>query len=139
MTIVITEAAPDIQTYIDFRQACGWGDIDKTLAKRAIDNSLLWVSAHLRDETIGFVRLIGDEALSFYIQDLIVTQTHQGQGIGTLLMTKLFTLFEGVVPQGATIGLMAVAGKEGFYENFGFQPRPVGRFGAGMTMSYDPG
>ena len=70
MSVIITQSAPDTQTYIDFRESCGWGDTDKTLAKRAIDNSLLWVSASFEGETIGFVRLIGDGALNFYIQDL---------------------------------------------------------------------
>jgi len=32
----------------------------------------------------------------------------------------------------ATIGLLSVAGKEGFYKRFGFHVRPFGKFGAGM-------
>ncbi len=137
MSVIITQSAPDTQTYINFRESCGWGDTDKALAKRAIDNSLLWVSASLEGETIGFVRLIGDSALNFYIQDLIVSHVHRGKGIGADLMEELFGCLKSVVPKGATIGLMAVAGKEKFYESYGFQTRPAGRFGAGMTLTYE--
>ena len=136
MSVVITPTAPDTQIYIDFRQSCGWGDTDKTLAKLAIKNSLLWVRASLEGETIGFVRLIGDGALNFYIQDLIVSEAHRGKGVGTKLMDELFVCLKDVVPKGATIGLMAVADEEKFYESYGFQTRPAGRFGAGMTLTY---
>ena len=85
---------------------------------------------------IGFVRLIGDGALNFYIQDLIVSEVHRGKGIGADLLDELFVCLKGIVPNGATIGLMAVAGKEKLYESYGFQTRPAGRFGAGMTLTY---
>jgi len=137
MSVVILDTAPDTQTFIDFRANCGWGIIDTSLAEQAIANSLLWVSAHLDGTVIGFVRLIGDGAVNFYIQDLIVAETHRGQGIGAELMAKLLSHCSTIVPAGATIGLMAVAGKEKFYERFGFQYRPAGRFGAGMTLTYD--
>lgn len=137
MSVLITPTAPDSQTYIDFRKSCGWGDTDKSLAKRAIENSLLWVSASYNGETVGFVRLIGDGALNFYIQDLIVSEAHRGKGIGADLMNEMFVCLKDLVPKGATIGLMAVAGEENFYESYGFQTRPAGRFGAGMTLTYE--
>ena len=139
MSVTFFDKAPSTQLFIDFRAECGWGIISNELAKTAIDNSLLWISAYADDEVIGFVRLIGDGALNYYIQDLIVDSSYREQGIGRALMEKLLSLCAGVVPDGATIGLMAVHGKEPFYEELGFQSRPVGRFGAGMTMCYDSG
>ena len=62
---------------------------------------------------------------------------HREKGIGADLMEELFVCLKNVVPKGATIGLMAVAGKEKFYESYGFQTRPMGRFGAGMTLTYE--
>lgn len=138
MAIVLTGQAPSPQLFIDLRALCGWGKISKEIADMAIVNSLLWVSAKNNGKTIGFVRLIGDGALNFYVQDLIVTKAYREQGVGRLLMHELLSSCAGVVPNGATIGLMSVHGKEKFYEQFGFQSRPSGRFGAGMTLSYEP-
>lgn len=135
MTVILSDKPPNTQLFIDLREKCGWGLISNDLAERAISNSLLWTSAHHDDKTIGFVRLIGDGALNFYIQDLIVARPHRGLGIGRSLMEHLLSLCCEVVPKDATIGLMSVAGKENFYEAFGFQSRPFGRFGAGMTLS----
>lgn len=136
MAVTFSDKAPNTELFIDLRAQCGWGLISTDLADTAMSNSLLWASAHKGDQTIGFVRIVGDGALNFYIQDLIVAPPHRGQGIGRSLMEHLLSLCSGVVPKGATIGLMSVSGKESFYEAFGFQSRPYARFGAGMTLSY---
>lgn len=138
MSVILSYDAPSIELFIDLRVQCGWGDIPKDIAEIAITNSLLWVSAKNSEETIGFVRLIGDGALNYYVQDLIVAEKCRGQGIGGLLMRELLSSCKVVVPYGATIGLMSVSGKEEFYERFGFNSRPLGRLGAGMTMSFEP-
>lgn len=137
MSVSLSDNAPSTQLFIDLRAECGWGVISNKHAQIAIDNSLLWASAHIDDEVIGFVRLIGDGALNYYIQDLIVSKPFRGQGLGHALIEKLLSLCVDVVPSGATIGLMAVHGTEAFYEELGFQSRPFGRFGAGMTMSFN--
>ena len=138
MPVILTDSAPDTATFIKLREQCGWGKIEPHIAERAIANSLLWMSANIDAGVIGCVRLIGDGALNLYVQDLIVEESHRGRGIGSKLMQTLLSNCEKVLPIGATIGLMSVTGKEPFYEAFGFQTRPVGRLGAGMTMSYDP-
>ncbi len=78
-------------------------------------------------------RVVGDGALYFYLQDIIVKPTHQGRAIGRQIVSKLTDEAVARAEIGATIGLMSAKDKEGFYENFGFQVRPTEQLGAGMS------
>ena len=60
---------------------------------------------------IGIGRIIGDGALYFYIQDLIVLPSYQQQGIGKFIMQQLLEhTSKKTLPTQAFIGLMAAAG-----------------------------
>ena len=79
-------------------------------------------------------RILGDNGLAFYIQDVIVLPEYQGIGIGRQLMDRLMAYIRLHAKQNAFIGLMAAVGKESFYERYGFSIRPNQDLGAGMTM-----
>ena len=59
---------------------------------------------------------------------------HQGRGIGGRLMERVMAYLRAHAVRGAVVGLMAAAGKEGFYERYGFTRRPTDRLEAGMTV-----
>lgn len=92
------------------------------------------MSVRRSDELLGFGRVVGDGVLYFYVQDVIVVRGARGKGVGRLIMGRLMVRLREIAPAGATIGLMSAAGKEGFYERFGFVTRPSDAHGAGMTQ-----
>jgi len=134
MTIAIIEQLPTPDDYNRLRAAVGWGVYDRELVERALPTSLYGVCAYENDELVGMARIIGDGGMVYYIQDVIVLPGHQRQGIGTTLMDKIMTWVRAHASRNTVVGLMAAAGKEPFYEKYGFTRRPTERLGAGMTQ-----
>ncbi len=56
-------------------------------------------------------RVVGDGAVYFYIQDIVVHPEHQGKGIGENIMSALMTYLQENAPDKAFIGLFASKGK----------------------------
>jgi GNAT superfamily N-acetyltransferase len=69
--------------------------------------------------------VIGDGALTFYIQDLLVVPRMQRKGIGRKVMELVLGHLGSVAPPGAFIGLMAAPGTEAFFARQGFAARPA--------------
>ncbi len=131
---VIVEQLPTAAQFIQMRQAVGWRLPPEEAAARALPNSLYGVCAYVGERLVGTARVIGDGGLAYYIQDVIVLPEYQGQGIGAQLMDRVMAYVRTHAAHNAVIGLMAAAGKEPFYEKYGFTRRPNDRLGAGMTI-----
>ena len=133
MAIELSTVPPTAEEFLELRAACGWGAVEPAIAERALAAGLLGVVARDGIRLAGFGRVVGDGVLYFYLQDVIVRPEFRGQGVGRLIVEALLDEVLRQAPVGATIGLMAAEGKEGFYEKFGFTRRPTDRLGAGMT------
>lgn len=133
MAIEVFSLPPTAEEFVELRSACGWGAVEPTIAERALAAGMVNAVARDGDRLAGFGRVVGDGVLYFYLQDVIVHPDYRGQGVGRLIVETLLADVLRRAPVGATIGLMAAAGKEGFYEKFGFIRRPTDRLGAGMT------
>lgn len=123
---------PSVKEFCDLRVKAGWGQIDLDLARTALENSLFHVVVRNRGKLIGMGRVIGDGALNFYIQDIVVDPGFQKQGIGTAVMAEIERCLRSVARKGSTIGLLAAKGKEDFYARFDYVPRPSDGLGNGM-------
>ncbi|REL27826.1 GNAT family N-acetyltransferase [Thalassotalea euphylliae] len=132
MNYTITENPPKLEDFIALRTKVGWGNTDPLLAQMSLDNSLYHLSAYQNNQLIGMVRLVGDGALFFYIQDLVVAPVFQQTGVGKALMTKLEQHLAKVAKYGATIGLFSAQGKEAFYHQYGYVERTGEPLGLGM-------
>jgi GNAT superfamily N-acetyltransferase len=130
----VLDHAPAPAEFVALRAICGWGEVPEALAARALAASVIDVSARRSGGLLGFGRVVGDGVLYFYVQDVIVAPHTRGEGVGRLVMERLMIWVRAIAPAGATIGLMSAVGKEGFYECFGFTPRPAASYGAGMTQ-----
>ena len=130
--ITLSLSPPDVVQFIEFRERCGWGRIPNAVAESSLAAGLYNLSAWKNGDLVGFVRVVGDGFLYFYIQDLIVRHDMRGLGIGRELMDRLMRDLDDLVPNGGMIGLMSAKDKEHFYETFGFHKRPNSIFGAGM-------
>ncbi|EGD46611.1 GCN5-related N-acetyltransferase [Ruminiclostridium papyrosolvens DSM 2782] len=119
-----------------FRNTIGWGNTLLAKAEKAVQNTLFSIVAFDNDKAIGIGRLIGDGALIWYIQDVIVLPDYQRKSIGTAIMQQLLDYIRknSFPNDSTTIGLMSAKGKEPFYQKFGFRMRPNEREGMGMVV-----
>jgi ribosomal protein S18 acetylase RimI-like enzyme len=120
--------------------AVGWTDLpeDDGAVARGLGASLFGVVlVGAGGEIAGCARVVGDGGVYFYVQDLIVSPSLQGLGLGDLLLDEVLGYLEQAAPAGATVGLIAAEGKAGFYARRGWAPRPDA--GPGMTLSWTPG
>ena len=120
--------------------AVGWTDLpeDDDAVARGLAASLFGVVLLAAGgEIAGCARVVGDGGVYFYVQDLIVTPSLQGRGLGDLLLDEVLAYLEREAPAGATVGLMAAEGKAGFYARRGWAPRPED--GPGMMLAWTPG
>jgi GNAT superfamily N-acetyltransferase len=130
----LSNKAPAPSDLTALRAACGWGDIPLPTATAALEASVLHVTAFEDTTLIAMGRVVGDGALYFYLQDIVVHPDHRGQGYGRAIVDRLLADLVPMAKPGATIGLMAAKGVEGLYGDAGFTARPIQTLGAGMTL-----
>jgi len=124
--------APTAEEFINLRDQIGWGEMDLTLAKASLDNSLFHVTMYKDNKLAAMGRVVGDGYMYFYIQDVVVSPEHQGTGLGNQIMQHIEEYLSKTVKVGATVGLLAAKGKEGFYRRYDYLERSGSPLGLGM-------
>ena len=133
MTFKIDNRIPTAKEYNELHLAVQWPTLDETLAEQGLSNSLYAVVVQdEKGKIVGMGRVVGDNAIYFHIQDVIVRPEFQRQGIGKLIMKELMSYVNRTGGKNSSIGLMSSKGREAFYRSFGFMDRPSERFGCGM-------
>ncbi|AIF67044.1 GCN5 family acetyltransferase [Terribacillus saccharophilus] len=129
---VLLNALPTLNEYIYLCSSVGWENfMNFDVAETSIRNSVFSVIVKENHNIIGMGRVVGDGAVYFYIQDIVVHPEHQGKGIGENIMSALMTYLQENAPDKAFIGLFASKGKEAFYERYDFKdysPNMTGMF-----------
>ena len=82
----VVERIPTVEEYLALREAVGWGRLDEQVTARGLTHALFTVCLVHEGNVIGCGRVIGDEGLYFYLQDIIVLPAFQGKGLGKRLM-----------------------------------------------------
>ena len=118
--------------YNAIRNTTGWDKLDLKTIEKGLENSLFSVCLYHNEKLVGIGRIIGDNSIYFYIQDIIVIPKYQGKGLGKLIMKKVMQYIDNNADNNSFIGLMAAEGVESFYNKFGFETRPTSR--PGMYM-----
>lgn len=106
--------------------------MDFNTAETSLHNSLFHVIILEQSQLVGMARIIGDGAMYFYIQDVIVNPQHQSSGFGAVLMEHIEKYLSVHAKKGATVGLLAAKGKERFYNRYGYISRPSDSLGNSM-------
>ncbi|EIT84703.1 ribosomal-protein-alanine acetyltransferase [Fictibacillus macauensis ZFHKF-1] len=123
---------PTLEEYKYLCDAVGWTDsMNFEAAEQSLQNSLYSYTVYYEKQIIGMGRIVGDGAIYFYIQDVVVHPAYQGQGIGKEIMNSLMTYLQQKAPNQAFVGLFASEGKEAFYEKYHFKnytPTMTGMF-----------
>ncbi len=124
-----------LEDYNDLRESVDFIRITPGQARCALDHSLYKLLAVHRGRPVGMVRVVGDGGYVFFICDVIVHPEYQSQGLGRKMIENVLSWLESRVDEGETImvNLMSALHKEDFYEKMGFQKRPFGIHGAGMS------
>ena len=120
--IRIIERMPTVYEYVAVVKSVNWIHNAEVLPA-ALRNSAYGAvavdeSQPANPKTVGMVRIIGDGALVFYIQDVAVMPSHQNQRIGTALVETAIRWLRASEPRGAFVGLFTA--KPAFYERLGF-------------------
>ena len=126
--IEIAENVLTPEDFVRLRTATGFTDIPLPHATRALKNGLVNVSALCDGELVGMGRLVGDGAMYWYLQEIIVLPEYQGQGIGRKIVNYLveYVILHSSTGKFTTIGGVSAKGKEGFYQKMGFEIIPNG-------------
>ena len=132
MTAHMTLTLPTPSEFVTLRRDTSWGAINLDQATAALKGSLCGVTLRMQHQTIGMVRVVGDGVLNLYLQDVIVSNIHRGQGHGRALLDAIIRYLQTQYPPTTSVGLMAAYGQDGFYARFGFTARPTENFGPGM-------
>lgn len=136
MPITYRHVPPPVSAYAALRAAAGWTELTFAQMTAGLANALYSITASDGDAVIGCARVVGDGAIYFYIQDVIVLPPYQGRGIGAHIMDEIFSWLHAVAAPGAFVALMAAEGVAEFYQRYGFQARPAGK--PGMFLYWPP-
>lgn len=77
------------EDFIQLKAAVGMIDRPLGQVEKALQNGLFHVSAICYGKTVGMGRLVGDGAMYWYLQDIIVLPEYQGKGIGKNIVNRL--------------------------------------------------
>jgi len=123
-----------VTEYQALRGTTDWFSVDDEVVEKSLKNDLFSVCVFDEKTLVGMGRIVGDGAIYFYIQDVIVTPSYQGKGIGVLMMNEIEAYLEENAFNNSFIGLMAADGVQKFYHRFGYLERAETRPGMSKLM-----
>ena len=126
--IVLIDNVLQPEDFVRLRVATGFAEVPIEHAERALAGGLLNVSATYEGQLVGMGRLVGDGAMYWYLQEIIILPEYQKQGIGTKIVNHLvdYAVEHSATGKFTTIGGVSAKGKEGFYTKMGFDIIPNG-------------
>ncbi|MBR4670285.1 MAG: GNAT family N-acetyltransferase [Butyrivibrio sp.] len=126
--IVLKENILQPEDFVRLRIATGFAAVPVEHAKRALEGGLINVSALLDGQLVGMGRMVGDGAMYWYLQEIIILPEYQKMGIGTKIVNYLidYAVEHSATGTFTTIGGVSAKGKEGFYSKLGFDIIPNG-------------
>lgn len=89
------------------------------ILQKSIEQSLEVVSAWSDEELIGLIRIVGDGLTIIYIQDILILNAYQNQGIATQLMQQILNKYKDVRQK--VLLTEEAPDVRHFYEKNGFQ------------------
>jgi len=114
-----------LQEYQYLRGTTGWCMIDDDTVRKGLTSDLFSVCAFYDNQLVGMGRVVGDGAIYFYVQDIVVVPEYQGKGIGKRIMNAVEAYLKKHAKPNTFVGLMAAEGMQGFYTRFGYLERPL--------------
>jgi len=88
----------------------------KEITIKAIENSLC-IGIYLKEEMVGFARIVTDYATMYWLCDVIIDEKHRKNGLGR----KLIEVITNMKELDGMFGLLATRDAHGLYEKYGFK------------------
>lgn len=85
MTFELADNVLTAEDFIRLKVAAGFIERPLQQVEKALKNGLFNVSAICDGKVVGMGRLVGDGAMYWYLQEIIVQPEYQGRGIGKIL------------------------------------------------------
>ena len=121
---VVEKRPPEVSDYLKLRNAVGWDAVPEDVSAAALAKSLFSVCIVVKGEIVGMGRVIGDDGLYLYVQDVMVLPEYQRQGIGSRIMDLITAYLDENLCKEAFVGLKSAPGLECFYGRYGFTSKP---------------
>lgn len=119
----IIHSTPNVETHISLPAATGLSPKTPKTAAIGLSNTLFGVQigpASFPNTIIGMGRLIGDWGCFFQLVDITVLPSHQGWGVGKMIIKELNTWLIKNVPESGTVLLFADGRAKELYSQYGF-------------------
>ena len=125
-----------VNEFCQLRESVGFQKLTAEQAQIVLANTSFIVNAVYNNKSVGLVRVLTDMLTDAYITDVIVAPAFQGKGLGKQLMNHVLIHLKKYSVSNVKLAcsLYANPGKESFYEKFGFQKLPDGKYGYGMLL-----
>ena len=121
MEIEFRTELPSVEAYNQLRESAGMGQKNPQRVEIALKNSLYVITAYAKNRLIGHARVVGDGAVCYMVNDVMVARDYQGQGIGKQLMTYIDAWLEANTAEDSYVELVAVAPAHHLYAQFKFE------------------
>ncbi|UJH66728.1 GNAT family N-acetyltransferase [Allomuricauda sp. SCSIO 65647] len=119
----IEKRPPTQKEYQSLRSQYNWYTLENQFTKAAFGKEVYSVVVLDGPNVIGMGRVVGDGAIYFTIQDIIVHPNYNNKSVSRLIMGQIEAYFETIASRHAYIGLVATSETREFYEKYGFTER----------------
>lgn len=121
MDLIITDTAPSAAELTDlYLQAEFIAQAEPNKMTRIMQSSCQWTTVRSNaGSLLGIGRVITDYARYGFIVDVIIHQSHQRKGIGTIIMNAIIK--QCMALELDALHLWPTKGKAPFYQHFGFE------------------
>lgn len=117
----ISKRTPTVPEYQRLRKVVGCDLIEDSAVEKALGRSLFSVCALKDESVIGCGRVVGDDGLYFFIQDLMVDPEIEDQGIEACMMDEIMDYLKGAAPKGAFFCIKGCKFQNVQCKQFGFK------------------
>lgn len=119
--LVIHHEQPTVEQYLALRSEVGLSAMSVEGATIGLPRSSFVVTLYEEGNLIGMGRVIGDGGCFFQVTDIAVKPSHQGRGLGKIIMREIRAFLD-TVPDKAYISLIADGEASKLYAQYGFEP-----------------
>ena len=135
MNYIIKESI-NVNDFIKIRKDLEWNEIPYDLVKKALNGSMINISAFDNEKCIGVGRIVGDNALKGMLTDVMVLKGYQKCGVGKLIVTSLIEKLSERIKNGDCFQLEAspTSNNREFYIKCGLKYKPENQDGVYMWI-----